>query len=308
METQEVAQKTPVPIAKPAPVANPNPNPNQLNIQAEMSKIRQMYADDATTDTFNALILGESGSGKSFLLRTCVGPVHIDSFDPGGSKGLRDEIKSGKIICDARYEHEDPLKPTAFVLWEKEMDRRIKMGYFDQIGTYCLDSATTWSAAIMNAILNKAGLAGTAPRFTKDYGPQKIIIQNWIKRILSLPCHVILTGHLKQIVGEEGTKPTYRFMTTGQAAVSLPLLFDELYVMEPKESSSGVQYRILTQATGTFVARSRLAANGKFAKYEEADIKALLKKAGLSTDDKNQFEETMPNTRRKSLDLARIKN
>jgi len=257
-----------------------------LSIRSEMDSIRAMYASDVTSQTFNALVMGESGSGKTFLLRTCVGPIHVDSFDPGGSKGLRDEIKSGRVICDSRFEHEDPLKPTSFVLWEKEMERRIKMGYFDHIGTYCLDSATTWSNAIMNSILNKAGIPGTAPRFTKDYGPQKIIIQNWVKKLLNLPCHVIITGHLAQIKGEEGTKPTYRFMTTGQAAVTLPLLFDELYVMEPKETSGGAQYRILTQATGTYIARSRLAAGGKFEKYEPADIKALLKKAGLPTEDK----------------------
>ena len=255
-------------------------------IMVEAEKLRKMYAEDPRQKTFNALVLGKHGSGKTFLLRSARKPIHIDSFDPGGAKGLRDLITTGDVIVDSRYESENPRKPFAFDLWCKEMAERERMGYFEAIGTYCIDSATTWSDAIMNSILKKAGLAGESPRWSHDYVPQKVAIENWLHELLALPCDFFLTGHLEGQKDEVSGQMLYQFMTTGKGAIKIPLLFDEIYIMDPKKTSAGVEYRLLTQATGTYTARSRLAANGLLDTYEKPDIKNMLKKVGLSAEDK----------------------
>jgi len=235
------------------------------------------------------------GSGKTFLLRTARLPVHIDSFDPGGTKCLRDEISLGKVIPDVRYESEDRLNPNMYQIWKTEFMQRKKMGYFEAIGTYCLDSSTRWAEAIMNRILQKAGMlddsdgkigVGT-PRFTKDYTPQKIEIQNMMNLILDLPCDCFITGHLEQTKDEASGRVTYRYMTTGKGALIIPTLFDEVWVMTTRELSSGVTYKILTQNTGTYTGRSRLSKGGMLELYEEPDIKKILAKAGISRADKS---------------------
>jgi hypothetical protein len=66
----------------------------------------------------------------------------------------------------------------------------------------------------------------------------------------------------------------------------IPILFDEIYYACTKESSAGVKYFFLTRATGLYKARTRLGKGGLFETYEEQDIKALLKKAGYDTSDK----------------------
>jgi len=256
-----------------------------LDPKVEAAKLAKMYKEDPRQATFNLLVTSESGMGKTFMMRTARKPVHIDSFDPGGTKGLRDWIKKGEVIPDTQYENEDPMKPTAFASWKANFEARERGGYFDHIGTYVLDSATTWSDAIMNNILKLAGIPGQSPRYTKDWTPQKIEIRNYIKRMLNLPCDFVLNGHLKMNTdGEESVK--FRFMTTGQGMLTIPLLFDELYVLSTKETASGVTFRLLTKPTGKYLARSRLAADGIFDTYETPDIKHLLKKAGLPTDDK----------------------
>jgi len=259
-----------------------------LEVKKEAEEIRKMYEEDPKQKSFNALILGEMGTGKTFILRTARTPVHIDSFDRGGTKCLQNEIdkKDGKFIPDTRYESEDRMCPSMYQLWKTEFMRRKKGGYFDYIGTYCLDSSTSWAEAVMNRILQKALIPGQPPRFTKDYTPQKIEIQNMLSLCLDLPCDFILTGHVEPVEDKVDGSTRYRYMTTGKGAIIIPTLFDEVYIMDPKKTSDGVKYRLLTKNTGTHAARSRLAKDGLLELYEEPDIKKILKKSGMSVEDK----------------------
>lgn len=263
-----------------------------LDITKETEKLKTMYKENAQNNYIRALITGESGSGKTWLMRSCRKPLHLDSFDPGGSSVFADMVQSGDAVVDSRYENEDATKPTEFAAWKTEFDFRRQRGYFDHFGTYCLDSSTLWSEAIMNQILKDAGLAGSAPRFTKDYTPQKIEIRNCIRKMLNLPCDVFVTGHLEpqEIIEGEFKYVEYRFMTTGKGTIIIPLLFSELWVMEPKGTADGKSYKILTQSTGKFLARSRLCKNGLLGKYEDPDIKKLLKKAKFSHEDKSKLK------------------
>ena len=114
-----------------------------LNAKLMAKELAEKYKTDVRQQTFNLLLLGEMGSGKTFLARTARKPIHIDSFDPGGSKGLEDLIKKGDIIVDSRYESEKPMEPFAFTEWKAVMTSRVREGYFNHIGTYLLDSSTS---------------------------------------------------------------------------------------------------------------------------------------------------------------------
>lgn len=255
-----------------------------LDIQKEFADIRAMYDSQAQQKSFNALIYGDFGTGKTNLARTCRLPVHIDSFDPGGSKTVRDEIASGIILADTRFEVEDPMKPSSFELWDKEYHRRKRDGYFNHIGTYIVDSATTWASAAMNVILKKAGRLG-GPPFQQDYLPAMSMIENAIKDLTTLPCDVILTAHLDVDKDEATGRMFVGPLFVGKLKQRVPLLFDELYCAQAKNTSAGVVYSLLTRSDGIFKARTRLGKGGVFDTNEKPDIKGLLKKAGYPTDD-----------------------
>ena len=262
----------------------------------ELQSVKKYYEGDPLQKRFSALITGETNAGKTFLLRTARKPVFIDSFDPGGTKGLRDLIKSGDIVVDTSWEADDPFSPDKFEKWMKAIERRFQIGFFEHFGTYALDSATTWGDAVMAYGLKAKGRAGQQPQRNHDYVPQKIHMENYIKKLMRIPCDFFLTGHLKEnrkvlsvdsktgVVREE---VNYRFFTTGQALITIPLLFDEIYVLLGKDSYGGAPKRkIVTDSLGTYIARSRLKAKGLLDYEEEPDIKALLKKAGFSSEDK----------------------
>jgi len=273
----------------------------------EFARLRQSYQDDERQSSFNVLLLGESGAGKTFMLRTARKPVHIDSFDPGGTKGLRPWIDKGEVLVDTSYEGESPTKPFAYNKWKKDFQERVSSGYFSHIGTYVIDSATSWGEAIMNSILKKANLAGKAPRFTHDYVPQKIEIRNMLRECLDLPCSFILTGHheiMEDVDGEGRKALRFKFMTTGKGTVTIPLLFDEIYSIVSTKSSGGVNRALVTQNDGIHTARSRLSKDGKFKVREDPDFKKLLQKAGEPFSDKPLTPEEGGDNKEKKDDTA----
>jgi hypothetical protein len=258
-------------------------------VKRELLARKKSYEEDSRNESFNALIYGGLGSGKTAVLRTCRKPLLVHSFDPGGCKTLKDYIDAGDVIADTRFEVEDPKKPSVFKLWDTEYARLKQMKFFDHIGTFALDSLTTFAQAALNAVMHKAGRAGGTPQ-QNDWFPQMCLIENAIKDFLSLPCDIILTGHDAMTKDEVTGKVMKDVMITGKLVRRLPLLFDEIYYASTKETSKGSSYSLLTQKTSTYQARTRIGRFGKFEQYEEPDIKKLLKKAGYSTDDKPKLE------------------
>jgi hypothetical protein len=269
----------------------------------ELQKVRDYYEGDPLQKRFSALVTGETNAGKTYMLRTARKPIHIDSFDPGGTKCLLDLIKKGDVIADTQWEDDDPFSPDKFAKWMKAIDLRFSIGYFEHFGTYCLDSATTWGDAVMAYGLGMKGRAGEIPQHRHDYMPQKVHMVNYIKKLMRLPCDFILTGHLKENrkilyvdskTGIAREEVNYRFHTTGQAVMTIPLLFDEIYVLigEDSRTSGNPKRKMLIDSLGTYVARSRLKMDGKLDAVEELDIKKLLKKAGLKWEDKPPLERS----------------
>lgn len=267
-----------------------------LKIVSNANRISKMYEDDPRSTTFNAIIYGAPKVGKSTVINTCPGPVLVHSFDPGGTKVLNDNIKNGRIIVDTSFETDRADKPRAFMAWEREMTALIKDGFFEHVGTFVLDSMTTWAQCIMYDVIRKAALKSTKRTIgshpsQQDWMPQMNVIEKWMRIFVGLPCNCVLLGHDDLPTSEDGTPIDDRsLMITGKLKKRVPALFDEVYYMHIESAVKGIR-KLQTQPKNRISAGSRLGNGGKLELQEEPDIKAILKKVDYPYKDKTLFKD-----------------
>jgi len=273
-----------------------------LKIKQEAEKIRKMYEEDPRNATFNGIIHGPIKVGKTSLLKTCPKPVLVHSFDPGGTDVLKDMITTGEILADTQFESENPFKPKACRLWEDSFNYLYQKNFFNHIGTFVIDSMTTWAQVIMYEVIRRAALKkkdrnpGEAPR-EQDWLPQMAFIENYMRKFLSLPCNCILLGHSDQPKDREGNATgDLGIMITGKLRERVPALFSEIYYLRMKDFKTETRELLVKPVYGIQVG-TRLGNGGKLDKIEEPDIKKIMKKVGLDASDKPLIHELKTETK-----------
>lgn len=241
---------------------------------------------DTGTDRLRLIILGEYGTGKTCCAMNCRFPVLLDSFDPGGttSRLLTPYIKDHRILRMPIFERESLKTPKAFELYQAHFTKLINSGIFSKIGTYYPDSLTNLGDIIMYKVLHDDGKDTTDKPEWKHYLKQQLYLISIVKQWTALPCDVVTTGHIIPVRDEETDRTYYNMMITGKLSVKIPLLFNEIFIMLAKRTSTGTSYQFQTTSDNKYKARTRMGA-GIYKKYEEANIKKLLKRADRPHED-----------------------
>lgn len=252
----------------------------------ELQDVQLRYKDNPKSKRFSALIFGALGCGKTKLAETCPKPVLIHSFDPDGTNSIDPSlIESGDVIVDNRWEGSGPFYQTAFNDWEQEMRNYLNSGVFEEVGTFMVDTLTTWSFSARTLIqhatkdleVNKKitaieKLAKAPDRW--DYSLEHNTVLNCIRLILSVPCNVIVTAHDQVKVNENEGVIERAILATGKLTGLIPPLFSEFYGME----RDGDKRYLITQKQGKWPARTRY--ENKLQPQEAPDISNILRKIG----------------------------
>lgn len=255
-------------------------------------QVRDMYAQNNKNNKANIIAYGDFGTGKTRLAITCPRPVYIHSFDPGGSKTrfLKPLIDSGDIIVDSRFEVDAWKAPHAFRDWEKEFLELKRMGFFEFVGTFMLDSLTTFAEKMMYEIVKvgdkKGGTRIGQPPQIQDYLVQQMSTVDYLGMMAEIPCNVLVTGHIGLDKDEVTGKQETGILLAGKLSTKAPLTFDEKYVTRADRD----RFFLQTKSDGYYKAETRIGSE-IFHTQEEPDIRALLKKAGLPYEDKTPLYE-----------------
>jgi hypothetical protein len=200
------------------------------------------------------LVLGPTGSGKTTQFLTLPGKKFTYLFDPNARLSLRghdvdfeeflpDRInlrvgslkskeKGGK--ADSTTSHSS----TMYVEWEKDFDKRMQEGFFEQYDWLGMDSCTTFLDLIMDRILTLNGRYGQWPH-QDDWGPQMIAFKNTVRAWTSMGKGIFFTGHLETKQDELTKRIWEKPMMTGRLRDQIPLLFSDIFALETDQDKDG---------------------------------------------------------------------
>ena len=231
---------------------------------------------------FNALIYGPPASGKTAILRTCRKPVLVDMFDPFGHKTqlLADDIAKGNILV-RYYGHDRWHHPTMFSKWMAEYEQAKQQDLFRHLGTYCLDSLTSFTRYMAYHIAAKNGKSKSDGTLSlADYKLQLYQIMDLITDMMNLPCDVIVTAHIQlEIDNFANETHTYVALPPSQRT-EVPTAFMEKWITRVINGKHVLQVK----PDGKYMAETRIGSTA-FNTIEEQDVKKLLAKVGLNTED-----------------------
>ena len=299
-----------------------------LEINATMADFAKMYKEDKSREMLHGIVIGDKGVGKTDLvIRTAPKPVFVFSFDPDGCKTVRDLEESGDVVVDRRYENDRPNLPhgevPAYGLFATEFNRMKSIGFFDQFATVVLDSLTTFSNSLQWAILKVEGREAFDPATQRtpssmaDKGGQGMRRQEWQafrncmqhtgRCFNTLPCHTFMLAHLERYQNENTLIMEKSILLPGKSKIELTGQTSEVYHLLAQEkkdrptalpehikiSDDGIYRWLLTKNNGDYRGGTRVGGHGKFRMQEPASIYELLKRAGMSTDDKPTLTQTV---------------
>lgn len=206
------------------------------------------------------LVLGPTGSGKTSQFLTLPGKKFIYLFDPNALLTLRgydvdyEEFYAQDISLDATSLSKDKggdkvtgkSRSEVYLNWEKDFDKKLSEGFFDQYDVIGMDSCTTFLDLIMDRILAINGRPGAWPG-QDDYGPQMMTFTNVVRTMAGMGKMIYFTGHLS-LEKDELSQTIYRIpVMTGKLKDKIPLLFSDIFATDCVTDAKGnVTYTIQT--------------------------------------------------------------
>jgi hypothetical protein len=265
--------------------------------------------ETGNNDYTRTICIGTKGIGKTTLIPTMVKPVLHHVFDPTGSQPLTDlalnPAESG-IIVDRRFELKDSSRSVEiYQAWEQEKDRLDSQNFWPHIGTYVFDSTSTFSKMMYDVVAAGRGAKAAGGMMDKrGYGilsNYTVTLMQWIN---SLPCHVVVFGHISQELHEATGEMLYQIALQPSLRDKVPLLFSDYYHMVYDKDREPEKRSLIVSPSDGRIAGTRIGGlkydktgniqkneDGSFAtKFEEREVpnfKTLWKKAGLNVEDKD---------------------
>jgi len=263
---------------------------NDIALQAFLDAQQRIEATFAVQprDKLTALVMGVAGTGKTTLATTCPKPVLLDCFDEGGwrTAELRPYIERKEILVRV-YDKDTWQHPQTFEQWRTDTQKLRSSGFFNFIGTYILDSFTSWSRMLMYEVIkhSKNPTKDHTPGIS-DYKVQLFNVLDLINNMMSLPCNVLMTAHLSKEIDQLNGGTEFIIDAPPAQRSDIPNAFLEKWVMRIVQEGGKTKHKLQLYGDGQYRCGTRIGTRTTFEQLEEPDVKAIMRKAGLDPSDK----------------------
>lgn len=236
------------------------------------------------------LIWSPSGKGKTTLAgtgRKAFGPMYFWDFD------LRIQSLTGLDIDYDQYFDFDIRRPTAYDKAFAKLEAMEALARKGELpySALCCDGLTSLATASMNkafAMVNtfmpntkRMGDGKVQIPQMQDYMAQMTCIEDFIRKLNSLPCHTIVTAHEDSDKDEVTQKIFKNLAVTGKLAGRLPGYFNEVWRMEVSDRAGAdgkLQqfFKVRTRPDSIYTARTSYP--GALTTLEDPDLSAIYNK------------------------------
>lgn len=215
------------------------------------------------------LQIGPAGIGKTCTASTFPKPIYYFDCEDGIKSLLPyydyDEAKLEGIEFDS-YLDKDPKKPDAYTRIQSKLTDFESKPVFPY-KTLVFDSLTTIEDRIMNQTIFEVQTKRVKGKVAnqQDYGLVIWDIEEFVQRLLTLPCNIVLNCHV-QVIQNDLTREilTMPLVVGKKLPQKLPIWFDEVYQLHFKDNKRMWQLRpegqvtlpktrLLPKSTPTFV-------------------------------------------------------
>ncbi len=212
------------------------------------------------------MVVGETGSGKTSLIRTLPGKKLVYVFDPnslpsltgadleyelwlpdikeldstmkGFNKGARDDVPSSK------------REPRVYIEWGEHIQDQAKEGVLDQYDWLCFDSLTFLAKICMDRQLFINDRYGKV----EDLADYRIVgskLVDLFRSITGLGCNIYVTCHTRDFQDERSRRIMEALTVPGSARDMLPRMFTDTWMaMPPDEEHETYWMRTRAQKRG----------------------------------------------------------
>lgn len=216
-------------------------------------------------------VYGGSGTGKTVFATSFPGEIRHWDFDGKVASAVSHWARVEKDRLD-RIDTENYQRwaetPEQFAQWYTDfvkLEKLARSGEKFPFDTVILDSMTLWCDALMREIIRQnPGIKGpitTAPNVPglQHYMIFGVKFRELLNRIIALPCHVVIVGHIETEKDEYTGRIMQKPLLPGRNASYLPIIFGEVY-KSSCELGPDKTYNFWadTKASDNYVARSQI--------------------------------------------------
>jgi AAA domain len=217
-----------------------------------------------TQQKLKLLVYGQSGAGKTVFSAGAPKPLFLDFDGKVSSAASYYSVHAPERLKEISYENmtdlpgqERPFRRFSKLL--KQLHEQAAAGKLPY-ETVVLDSLTLFLDAFMaDVIAENPGVKrpNNVPAL-QDYQILNLQFKDVMSKLLALPCHVIVIGHITSETNQETGRIYWKPLVPGKLADRLPQIFTEVYRAYVVHQDGKQQYLCQTSSDGEYVCRTQI--------------------------------------------------